>query len=141
MDLHVQMEYLKMKMQIVPLYHRIVVKPQEGNDWVEVKQRFKDATGKELYIADSEKPTQGTVVSIGGGRILNNGAIAALSVRVGDIVVYNRYAGTEVRMDGQNYLVISEDEVACVLRPEINVLPSCATKESQESSSQPGSKN
>lgn len=130
-----------MKMQIVPLYHRIVVKPQEGNDWVEVKQRFKAETGKELYIADSEKPTQGTVVAVGGGRILDRGAVAALTVRIGDIVVYNRYAGTEVRMDGQNYLVISEDEVACILRPEINVLPSCAPKEYQESSSQPDLKN
>lgn len=102
-----------MKLQIVPLYHRCVVQPQESVDYTAFTERTK------IIIPETtkDKPTQGKVIAVGGGRVLPNGAKCALSVFVGDIVVYNRYAGTEVQMDGKTFIVISEDEISCVLKP------------------------
>ena len=109
-----------MKLKIVPLYHRCVVAPQEDVDL----KSFTERTGIVIPEHTKEKPTQGIVVSVGGGRVLANGAICALRVHVGEMVVYNKYAGTEIRLDGKLFVIISEDEISCVLQaenPELNV--------------------
>jgi chaperonin GroES len=114
-------------MKIVPLYHNIVVEPQEDNIYAELRAR-----GSGLVIPDTikDKPTQGRVVAIGGGRILQNGAISALRVQVGNIVVFNKYGGTELQYGDKHYIVLSEDQVHAVLIPEPSDAPAQPLKQS-----------
>ncbi len=95
--------------KLKPLYDKIVVKVEEAKE-----QR----TAAGIIIPDSaqEKPQVGEVVAVGEGRLLQNGEIKPLKVKVGDYVVFNKYAGTEVELEsGEKYLVLSEDEVLAIL--------------------------
>jgi chaperonin GroES len=94
--------------RLKPLYDKIVVKVEEPKE-----QR----TASGIIIPDTaqEKPQVGEVIAVGEGRLLQNGEIKPLSVKVGDFVVYNKYAGSEVELEGEKYLILSEDEVLAVL--------------------------
>ena len=95
--------------KLKPLYDKIVVKVEEAKE-----QR----TAAGIIIPDSaqEKPQVGEVVAVGEGRLLQNGEVKPLKVKVGDYVVFNKYAGTEVELEsGEKYLVLSEDEVLAIL--------------------------
>ena len=91
-----------------PLYDKIVVKVEEAKE-----QR----TASGIIIPDTaqEKPQIGEVIAVGEGRLLQNGEIKPLAVKVGDYVVFNKYAGTEVELEGEKYLILSEEEVLAVL--------------------------
>ncbi len=90
-------------MAVKPLEDRVLVKPLEQAS----------VTSSGLYLPESskEKPIQGTVVSTGPGKILENGTRAAMSVSKGDRVVYSKYAGTEVDIDGVEHLILRETEL------------------------------
>ncbi len=94
-------------MAVHPLEDRILVKPIEA-----AKQ-----TASGLYLPESstEKPIQGKVVSVGPGKRLDNGTIATLSVKKGDTVVYGKYAGTEVEIEGVDHLILRETEILGVV--------------------------
>jgi chaperonin GroES len=94
-------------MNVRPLDDRIVVKPLETSD----------ATAGGLFIPDSakEKPQEGTVVAVSRGKRLENGQLAGLDVAVGDHVLYARYIGSELKLAGENYLILRENEVLGVL--------------------------
>ncbi|NPB04930.1 MAG: co-chaperone GroES [Aquificae bacterium] len=95
--------------KLKPLYDKIVVKVEEPKE-----QR----TPSGIIIPDAaqEKPQVGEVIAVGQGRLLQNGEIKPLQVKVGDFVVFNKYAGTEVELEtGEKYLVLSEDEVLAIL--------------------------
>jgi len=94
--------------KLKPLYDKIVVKRQE-------EQEQRTASGIIIPDTAKEKPQIGEVVAVGEGKRLNNGEIASLRVKVGDKVVFNKYAGTEVELDGEKYLIMSEDEVLAIL--------------------------
>ena len=96
----------KVKM-IKPLADRIVVKPAEAEQ----------KTSSGLFIPDNakEKPMQGKVVAVGPGRKNEKGDLVAMEVKVGDVVLYGKYSGTEVTVDGENYLIVKESDIFATL--------------------------
>src|SRR6476660_5781613 len=95
-------------MNIRPLYDRIVVK-RIG------EEEQKTASG--LYIPDSakEKPQEGEVVAVGKGKRLDDGKLVALDVQVGDRILFGKYSGSDIKLDGEEYLIMREDEVLGIL--------------------------
>ncbi len=70
-----------------------------------------------LYIPDTakEKPQEGNVIAVGNGKILNNGDRVAMDIKVGDRILFGKYSGTEVKLDGEEYLILREDDVLGVI--------------------------
>jgi chaperonin GroES len=95
------------KMKIKPLADRIVVEPLDETE---------EMRGG-LYIPDTakEKPQQGTVVAVGPGRRTEEGELLKVEVSTGDRVLYGKYSGTEVTVDGADYLIVKESDVLAVL--------------------------
>ena len=96
-------------MQIRPLYDRLVVRR------VEQKESIQNG----IIIPDSakEKPQEAEVVAVGRGKRLEDGSVAALDVKVGDRILFGKYSGSEIKLDGEEYLILREDEVLGVLDP------------------------
>ena len=94
-------------MNIRPLYDRIVVK--------RIEQQESMQGG--LYIPDTakEKPQEGEVVAVGQGKRLDNGKLVALDVKAGDRILFGKYSGSDIKIDGNEYLIMREDEVLGVL--------------------------
>lgn len=93
--------------KIRPLHDRVLVKRLE-------EER---TTAGGIVIPDSatEKPVRGEVVAAGKGKILENGDIRGLDVKIGDIILFGKYAGTEVKVDGKEYLMMREDDIMGVI--------------------------
>jgi chaperonin GroES len=84
------------------------------SDRVLVKRIEKDSVSKGgIIIPDSakEKPMEATVVAVGNGKVLENGDVRSLAVSVGDQVLFSKYAGTEVKIDGEEHLILREDDI------------------------------
>ncbi|MCZ2340388.1 MAG: co-chaperone GroES [Bacteroidales bacterium] len=94
-------------MKIVPLNDKIVVERLEADD--------KTAGGIILPDNAKEKPKQGKVLSLGEGKQLDNGNRGPFQVKVGDRVLFTSYAGSEVTVDGKEYLVMTEDDILAVV--------------------------
>ncbi len=94
-------------MKLKPLYDRIVVERLEAEG--------KTAGGIVLPDTAKEKPKQGKVVAVGQGKLLENGQSSKLSVKKGDKIIFESYAGTEVKIDGKDYLLMREDDVLAIL--------------------------
>jgi chaperonin GroES len=94
-------------MNIRPLDDRIVVKRIEKTD----------STVNGLFIPDSakEKPQEGKVVAVSRGKRLENGSLTPLDVKVGDHILYGKYTGSEIRLAGEEFLIVRENEVLGVL--------------------------
>lgn len=94
-------------MNIRPLYDRIVVKR------IEEKETMQGG----LYIPDSakEKPQEGEVVAVGKGKRLEDGKVIALDVKPGDRILFGKYSGSDIKLDGEEYLIMREDEVLGIL--------------------------
>ena len=94
-------------MNIRPLYDRIVVKRIEE----------KDTTHSGIVIPDSakEKPQQGEVTAAGRGKRLDDGTMAVLDVKVGDRILFGKYSGSETKLDGNEYIIMREEDVLGVL--------------------------
>jgi chaperonin GroES len=94
-------------MRIRPLHDRIVIKRLE----TEAK------TKGGIIIPDSakEKPFECRVVAVGNGKLLKNGTLRPLDVKVGDTVLIGKYSGNEVKLDGEEHVLIREDDVLCIL--------------------------
>ena len=95
-------------MKIRPLNDRILVKRLEGEE--------KTAGG--IIIPDSakEKPAEGEVMAVGPGKLNEAGQRVALNVAVGDRVLFSKYGGTDVKLDGEDYLIMSEDDILGVVQ-------------------------
>ncbi len=91
---------------IKPLGDRVVVKPSP--------QEEKTKGGIVLPDTAKEKPQKGEVVAVGQGKLLENGQRVALEVKVGDKVIYSKYGGTEVKVDGEEYLILRESDILAV---------------------------
>ena len=87
-----------------PLGNRIVIEPLEGDDQMSSGGIFIPDTAK-------EKPQDGTIVAVGPGRLTDEGKRVPMEVSVGDVVVYSKYAGTEYKEDGVEYLIVREDDI------------------------------
>ncbi len=94
--------------KLKPLYDKIVVKRFE-------EQEQKTPSGIIIPDTAKEKPQMGEVIAVGEGKLLNNGDLKPLKVKEGDVVLFNKYAGTEVELDGEKYLIMSEDEVLAIV--------------------------
>ncbi|MEK7407760.1 MAG: co-chaperone GroES [Acidobacteriota bacterium] len=94
-------------MNIRPLYDRIVVKRIEEKETVQGG----------IIIPDTakEKPQEGEVVAAGQGKRLDNGKLVALDVKVGDRILFGKYSGNEIKIDGEEYLIMREDDVLGIL--------------------------
>jgi len=94
-------------MKIRPLHDRVIVK--------RVEEEKKSAGGIIIPDAAAEKPVQGVVKAVGKGKILENGEIRPLDLKVGDKVLFGKYSGTEVKVDGEDVLVMREEDVMAVI--------------------------
>lgn len=93
-------------MKIRPLGDKVVVKASTADE--------RTAGGIVLPDAAREKPQQGTVVAVGPGRLLENGERAALQVKEGDTVIFSKYGGNEVKLDGEEYLILDQESIYAV---------------------------
>ena len=93
-------------MKIRPLQDRIVVKRLEGES----------KTKGGIIIPDTakEKPIEGKVVAVGNGKVLKDGKVRPVDVKVGDTVLFGKYSGTEVKIDGEEHVLIREDDVLAI---------------------------
>ncbi len=95
-------------MNIRPLHDRVVVRRKE--------EEKTTAAGIVLPGSATDKPNQGEVVAVGNGRILDNGEVRAVDVKVGDIVVFGKYAGSDtIDVDGEELLILSESDIKAVV--------------------------
>jgi len=90
-----------------PIGDRVVVKPAAKEE----------VTKSGIVIPDTakEKPQEGTVIAVGGGRLLDNGDRAPIDLREGDRVLFAKYGGTEFKLDGEEYLVLKENDILAVI--------------------------
>ena len=95
------------KLKIRPLNDRLVVR-RLGDE---------EKTAGGIIIPDTakEKPQEGEVIAVGNGKTLDNGQLKALEVKAGDRILFSKYSGTEVNMEGEEFLVIREDDVLAIL--------------------------
>jgi chaperonin GroES len=94
-------------MKVRPLYDRILIK--------RVDEEEKTAGG--LFIPDTakEKPQQGVVVAVGAGKVQEDGSLRKLEVKAGDKILFSKYSGNDIKIDGTEHLILREDDVLAVL--------------------------
>ena len=96
-------------MQIRPLYDRLVVRRIEQKETIQ--------SGIIIPDTAKEKPQEGEVVAAGRGKRLEDGTVVSLDVKVGDRILFGKYGGNDIKIDGEEYLILREDEVLGVLEP------------------------
>jgi chaperonin GroES len=94
-------------MKIRPLHDRVIVRRLE--------EERKTAGGIVIPDTAAEKPSRGEVIAVGNGKILENGDVRPLDVKVGNKVLFGKYSGTEVKVDGEELVVMREDDIMAVL--------------------------
>lgn len=92
--------------KLTPLGDRVVVKPEP--------QEEKTRSGIVLPDTAKEKPSEGTVVAVGAGRILDNGQKVPSEVKIGDKIIYSKYGGTEVKIEDEEYIILQERDILAV---------------------------
>ena len=92
--------------KLIPLGDRVVVKQEPSEE--------KTKSGIVLPESAKEKPSEGTVVAVGSGRVLDNGQKVPLEVKIGDKIIYSKYGGTEVKIDGEEYVILQERDILAV---------------------------
>ena len=95
-------------MALKPLHDRIVIKQLEAQE--------KTKSGLVLPDSAKEKPQEGKVVAVGPGRLSDEGTVKALEIKTGDRVLYGKYAGTEVSLEGEEYVILREEDVLAVVQ-------------------------
>jgi len=96
-----------MASKIRPLHDRVIVKR------IEEQEQMRGG----LYIPDTakEKPQEGEVIAVGTGKVLDSGTKLEMNVTVGDRVLFGKYSGTEIKLDGEEYLILREDDILGVI--------------------------
>ena len=94
-------------MKITPLHDRVIVK--------RVEEETTTPGGIVLPGSAAEKPSQGIVLAVGAGKHLDNGTVRALEVKVGDKVLFGKYSGNEVKVDGEDLIVMREEDIMGIL--------------------------
>jgi len=95
-------------MNLRPLHDRVIVK--------RLDQETKTASGIVLPEAAAEKPDQGEVLAVGNGKILDDGKVRPLDVKVGDRVLFGKYSGQAVKVDGVEFLVMREEDIMAIVQ-------------------------
>ncbi|MGO0790513.1 co-chaperone GroES [Herbaspirillum seropedicae] len=96
-------------MKLRPLYDRVIVK--------RIEHQRQTASGIVIPDSATEKPEQGEVLAVGNGRVLPDGSLRALQLKVGDLVLFGKYAGQTVKLDGEELLVLREEDIFGVFEP------------------------
>jgi len=94
-------------MNIRPLHDRVIVK--------RVEEEKKSAGGIVIPDSATEKPIEGEIIAVGNGKLLDNGELRPLDLKKGDKVLFGKYSGTEVKISGEDYLVLREDDIMGVI--------------------------
>jgi chaperonin GroES len=94
-------------MGIRPLQDRVIIK--------RVKEEGKTKGGIIIPDTAKEKPVEGKVVAVGNGKVLENGTVRKLDVKAGDTILFGKYTGTEVKIDGEDHLILREDDILGVV--------------------------
>ncbi|MDL1956782.1 MAG: co-chaperone GroES [Candidatus Desulfofervidus auxilii] len=94
-------------MKIRPLHDRVLVK--------RIEEETKTKGGIIIPDTAKEKPIKGEVIAVGEGRILDNGQKVPMSVKVGDKIIFSKYAGTEIKIEGEEHLIMREDDILGVI--------------------------
>jgi chaperonin GroES len=94
-------------MKLRPLHDRVIIKRLEAET--------KSAGGIVIPDTATEKPIKGEVIAVGAGKILENGNVRALAVKAGDKVLFGKYSGTEVKVDGEELLVMREEDLVAII--------------------------
>jgi chaperonin GroES len=94
-------------MKVTPLYDRIVIK--------RIEEEAKTKGGIIIPDAAKEKPQEGRVISVGSGKITEQGQRVAPQVKVGDKILFGKYSGTEIKIDGEEHLILREDDILAIL--------------------------
>lgn len=94
-------------MNIRPLHDRVVIRRKA--------EETTSPGGIVLPDAATEKPVQGEIIAVGKGKTTDSGEVIALDVKVGDLVLFGKYSGTEVKINGEELLVMSEQDIVCVI--------------------------
>ena len=94
-------------MNIRPLHDRVIVRRME--------EERTSAGGIVIPDSATEKPVQGEIVAVGKGKILENGEVRPLDVKVGDRILFSKYGGTEIKIEGEDLLVMREDDITGVI--------------------------
>ena len=94
--------------KIQPLQDRVIVKAKEAEE----------TTKGGIILPDTakEKPIEGTIVAVGEGKVAENGTLTKLTVKVGDVVLYGKYSGTEIKIDGEEYLIMRESDIYGIVK-------------------------
>ena len=93
---------------LVPMNDRILVKRDEEEE--------RSIGGIVIPDTAKEKPVRGTVVAVGNGKRLKSGQVQVLSIKVGDKIYFGKYSGTEIKLDGKEYLIMREDDVLALIK-------------------------
>lgn len=94
-------------MKIKPLYDRILVK--------RIEEEGKTKGGIIIPDAAKEKPQEGKVIAVGDGKLLENGTKAPMAVKPGDKILFGKYSGTEIKVDGEEHLILREDDIFAIV--------------------------
>ncbi|KAA0211719.1 MAG: co-chaperone GroES [Ignavibacteriaceae bacterium] len=94
-------------MNIKPLHDRVLIKPMEAEE--------KTASGIIIPDTAKEKPMKGEIVALGDGKQTDDGKLVPLTVKVGDKVLYGKYSGTEITIEGDEYLIMRESDVYAII--------------------------
>jgi chaperonin GroES len=97
---------LIMAKNLKPLGDRVVVKPEP--------EEIKTKSGIVLPDSAKEKPSEGTVIAVGSGKILDNGQKVPMEVKIGDKIIYSKYGGTEVKIENEEYMILSEKDILAI---------------------------
>lgn len=95
-------------MKIQPLGERVVIKVLEAEE--------KTKGGIILPDTAKEKPQKGEIVAVGKGKLLDDGSVKALEVKVGDKVLFSKYSGSEVKVDDEEYLILKEEDILAIIK-------------------------
>lgn len=96
------------KVNLNPLHDRVIVKPMEAEE----------VTKGGIILPDTakEKPIEGEIVAVGNGKVTEDGKVLPLTVKVGDKVLYGKYSGTEVKVEGVDYLIMRESDIFAIIK-------------------------
>ena len=94
-------------MKIRPLHDRVIVK--------RIEEEEKTKGGIIIPDTAKEKPSEGKVVAVGNGKLLENGSLQPLEVKKGDKILFGKYAGTDIKIDGEEHLIMREDDIIAII--------------------------
>ena len=95
-------------MKLRPLHDRVIVKRIEGEE--------RSSGGIIIPDTAKEKPQEGKVIAVGKGKVLENGKVSAMAVKEGDRILFGKYAGTEIKIDGEEHLIMREDDILAIVQ-------------------------